>query len=79
MMTFLMDDDWKNVRSVVTASFTSGKLKEVFKNELQKIKAINKLIDLIKMSKLMIKYTEIFDKYLENLVEDKDGILDAKK
>ena len=79
MMTFLMDDDWKNVRSVVTASFTSGKLKEVFKNELQKIKAINKLIVLIKMSKLMIKYTEIFDKYLENLVEDKDGILDAKK
>ena len=29
MMTFLMDDDWKNVRSIVSVSFTSGKLKEV--------------------------------------------------
>ena len=30
-MTVLKDDEWKNVRSIVTSTFTSGKLKELMK------------------------------------------------
>lgn len=29
-LTNLKDNEWKNVRSIVTPTFTSGKLKEVF-------------------------------------------------
>jgi cytochrome P450 len=56
---FEKDDEWKNSRSLMSHTFTSGRLKS--------------------MSNLMNKCADNLDNYLDELITNQDGILDAKK